>query len=271
MQLAGKVAIVTGSGQGIGKGIALRFAREGASVVVNARTPEKVAAVAAEIRQQGGTALEVPADVTVEADAARLFDRTMESFGKVDILVNNAQTGLNQGEGGPFLKMRADGWNAYMHANLGALFYCTHRAARLMAKAGIRGSIVNISTNGAVRAHRYSIAYDAMKGAMDSFTRAVAVDLGPWGIRVNALRPGPILIERQPEFFAPRPYPRTDVPLGHAGYPEDIAWAALFLASDEARFVTGQAFEIDGGLLAQGRTPSGELKELITPENIGEY
>ncbi len=271
MQLQGKVAIVTGSGQGIGKGIALRFAREGASVVVNARSTETVAAVAEEIRQAGGTALEVPADVTVEDDAARLFDRTLETFGRVDILVNNAQTGLNQGESGPFLKMQASGWNAYMHANLGALFYCTHRAARIMAQQGIRGSIINISTNGAVRAHRYTIAYDAMKGAMDSFTRAVAVDLGPWGIRVNALRPGPILIERQPDFFAPRPHPRTDVPLGRAGYPEDIAWAALFLASDEAGFVTGQAFEIDGGLLAQGRSPSAELVDLITPENIGEY
>ncbi len=271
MQLAGKVAIVTGSGQGIGKGIALRFAREGAQVVVNARRAETVAEVAAEIRAAGGTALEVPADVTVEADVERLFDQTMEAFGGVDVMVNNAQTGLDQGERGPFLKMTADGWNAYKHANLGALFYCTHRAARIMAKQGIRGSIINISTNGAVRAHRYTIAYDAMKGAMDSFTRAVAVDLGPWGIRVNALRPGPILIESQPEFFAPRPHPRSDVPLGRAGYPEDIAWAALFLASDDAGFVTGQAFEIDGGLLAQGRNPCAEGKEIITPENIGEY
>src|SRR5215216_75101 len=112
MQLAGKVAIMTGSGQGIGKGIALRFAREGAQVVVNARRAETVAAVAAEIRAAGGTALEVPADVTVEADVDRLFDRTLAAFGRVDVLVNNAQTGLDQGERGPFLKMRADGWNA---------------------------------------------------------------------------------------------------------------------------------------------------------------
>jgi 3-oxoacyl-[acyl-carrier protein] reductase len=271
MQLAGKVAIVTGSGQGIGKGIALRFAREGAAVVVNARRAETVRATADEIRQGGGSALEAPADVTVEAEVEQLFARTLEAFGKVDILVNNAQTPLDAGERGPFLKMRAAGWDAYMRANLGALFYCTHRAATSMARQGIRGSIVNISTNGAVRAHRYSIAYDAMKGAMDSFTRAVAVDLGPWGIRVNAIRPGPILIERSPEFSAPRPHPRADVPLGHAGYPEDIAWAALFLASDEARFVTGQAFEVDGGLLAQGRAPCAEGREIVTPANIGEF
>ena len=271
MLLEGKVAIVTGSGQGIGKGIARRFAREGARVVINARRAETVAVVAGEIRQDGGVALEAPADVTVATDVEGLFDRTLEAFGQVDILVNNAQTPLDRGENGPFLTMRAEGWDAYMGANLGALFYCTHRAARIMARRGIRGSIINISTNGAARAHRYSIAYDAMKGAMDSFTRAVAVDLGPWGIRVNALRPGPILIERQPEFFAPRPHPRSDVPLGRAGYPEDIAWAAVFLASDEAGFVTGQAFEVDGGLLAQGRNPCAEGKEIITPRNIGDF
>ncbi len=220
MQLAGKVAIVTGSGQGIGKGIALRFAREGATVVVNARRAETVRATAEEIRQAGGAALEAPADVTAEAEVEGLFARTLEAFDRVDILVNNAQTPLDAGERGPFLKMRAEGWNAYMRANLGALFYCT---------------------------------------------------LGPWGIRVNAIRPGPILVERSPEFSAPRPYPRSDVPLGHAGYPEDVAWAALFLASDEARFVTGQAFEVDGGLLAQGRSPCAEGREIITPANIGEF
>jgi 3-oxoacyl-[acyl-carrier protein] reductase len=269
--LEGKVAVVTGSGQGIGKGIALRLAREGASVVVNSRTEKNVRAVAAEIRQQGGTALEVPADVTDERQVDDLYRCTLEAFGKVDILVNNAYTPVRRGEQGPFLNMRAAGWDAFMAANLGALFHCTQGAAKIMARRGIRGSIINISTNGAVRAHRYTIAYDAMKGAMDSFTRAVAVDLGPWGIRVNALRPGPILIERSPEFFEPRPRPNPGVPLQRMGYPEDIAWAAVFLASDDAGFVTGQAFEIDGGLLAQGRSPCAEGKEIITPENIGEF
>ncbi|HET8628641.1 MAG TPA: SDR family oxidoreductase [Thermomicrobiales bacterium] len=271
MHLEGKVAIVTGSGRGIGKGIALRFAQEGAKVVVNSRTVENVRATAEEIRQAGGVALEAPGDVTVETGADDLCRRTLDAFGAVDIFVNNAYTPVNQGEEGPFLKMRAEGWDAFMRANLGALFYCTHRAARIMAERGIRGSIINISTNGAVRAHRYTIAYDAMKGAMDSFTRAVAVDLGPWGIRVNALRPGPILVEKSPQFAAPRPVPNPGVPLQRMGYPEDIAWAAVFLASDEAGFVTGQAFEIDGGLLAQGRSPCAEGKEIVTPENIGEF
>lgn len=271
MLLEGKVAVVTGSGTGIGKGIALRFAREGASVVVNSRTAANVHATAEEIRKAGGKALEVPADVTVEAEVERLFQRTLDEFGKVDILVNNAYTPLHQGEYGPFLKMKAAAWDAYMRANLGSLFYCTQAAAKIMARQGIRGSIVNISTNGASRPHRYAIAYDSAKGAMDTFTKAVAVDLGPWGIRVNAIRPGPIMTERSPHFAGPRPWPNPGVPLGRVGYPEDIAWAAVFLASDEAGFVTGQMFEVDGGLLVQGRSPCAEGKEIITPENIGEF
>ena len=158
-----------------------------------------------------------------------------------------------------------------MHVNLGALFYCTHGVARMMARQGIRGSIVNISTNGASRAHRQLIAYDSFKGAVDSFTRAVAVDLGPWGIRVNAIRPGRILIERQTEFFEPRPLADPQVPLQRAGYPEDVAWTAVFLASDDASFVTGQAFEVDGGLLAQGRAPCAERVTVATPENTQDW
>jgi 3-oxoacyl-[acyl-carrier protein] reductase len=271
MHLDEKVAIVTGSGQGIGKGIALRFAREGARVVVNARRAEKVRATAEEIRQAGGTALEAPADVTDESDVERLVAQTMDAYGRVDVLVNNAQTRLDQGERGPFLQMKSAGWSAYMTANLGALFNCTQRAAKIMARQGIHGSIINISSIGAARAHRYTIAYDAMKGAIDSFTRAVAVDLGPWGIRVNALRPGPIMTERSPHFTEPRPYPIGNVPMGRTGYPEDLAWAALFLASDEASFVTGQIFDVDGGILAQARVPGADGQPVITPENIGEF
>lgn len=272
VQLENKVAVVTGSSQGIGKGIAARFAREGARVVLNGRHGDTLRQTAEELRQAGGTVLDIEADVTDEQEVDRLFERTLDEFGRVDILVNNAVTHVDMGEGGPFLKMQAPGWNAFMRANLGALFQCTHTAARIMAQQGIRGSIVNISTIGAARAHRYSIAYDAMKGAMDSFTRAVAVDLGPWGIRVNALRPGPIMTEKRPTWNEPRPQPNHHVPLGRFGYPEDIAWAALFLASDEAGFVTGQAFEVDGGLLAQARLPSDdEGKAIATPDNIGEY
>jgi NAD(P)-dependent dehydrogenase (short-subunit alcohol dehydrogenase family) len=272
MLLKDKVAIVTGSSQGIGKGTALRMAREGARVVVNGRHADTVQQTAEEARNTGADVLAVQSDVTEPAGVETLFDQTMERFGRVDILVNNAVTALGKGESGPFLKMDPDGWDAYMTANLGALFRCTHTAARIMARQEIRGSIVNISTVGADRVHRKGIAYDSMKGAMETFTRAVAVDLAPWGIRVNGIRPGPIMVEKRPDWDDPRPHFNRHAPIGRFGYPEDIAWAVVFLASDDAGYVTGNIVNVDGGLLSQLFLPTDEESgEVITPDNIGEW
>ena len=267
MLLRDKVAIVTGSSKGIGRGIAQRFAREGAKVVVNGRALEAVEQTADEIHRDGGSVLAVPGDVTSRADVDRLFDATIQAFGTVDILVNNAQTPVNRGESGPFLAMSPDGWDAYVAANLGALFYCTYQAVQIMAPLR-RGSIINISSNGAARAHRRSIAYDSVKGAMDSFTRAVAVDLAPWGIRVNGIRPGLIAVDNWEEQSEEEKNRRRRViPLGREGYPSDVAWAAVFFASDDSFYTTGQLFEVDGGLLVQGRAPVAELQPIATPDN----
>lgn len=268
MLLKDKVAIITGSSKGIGRGIAHRFAHEGAKVVINGRAPEAVRRTADEIREIGAPVIEVIGDVTSRADVDRLYEDTLAAFGTVDILVNNAQTPLNRGESGPFLTMTPDGWDAYVAANLGSLFYCTHRAVRIMAQKR-HGAIVNISSNGASRAHRYSIAYDSVKGAMDSFTKAVAVDLAPWGIRVNGIRPGLIAVDNWERLTEEEKDQRRGViPLGREGYPADVAWAAVFLAADDAGYVTGQLFEVDGGLLVQGRAPCAELRPIVTPENL---
>lgn len=269
MILENKVAIITGSSRGIGRGIAQRFAQEGARVVINGRGAEAVERTAAEIQATGADVLAVVGDVTRRADVDRLFDQTVEQFGAVDILVNNAQTPLNRGESGPFLAMTPDGWDAYVTANLGALFYCTYRAAHLMAPRR-RGSIINISSNGSSRAHRQKIAYDSVKGAMDSFTRAVAVDLAPWGIRVNAIRPGLIAVDDwEPLSEEERNRRRAAIPIGREGFPADVAWAAVFLAADDASYVTGQLFEVDGGLLVQGRSPCAEIVPVARPEDFG--
>jgi 3-oxoacyl-[acyl-carrier protein] reductase len=268
--LQDKVAIITGSSKGIGRGIAQRFAREGAKVVVNGRGIEAIERTAAEVRALGGPVVAVPGDVTSRADVDRLFDATLEAFGTVDILVNNAQTPVNKGEGGPFLTMTPDGWDTYVAANLGQLFYCTYRAVHLMAPKR-RGAIVNISSNGASRAHRRSIAYDSVKGAMDSFTKAVSVDLAPWGIRVNAIRPGLIAVDNWEDVTEEEKNRRRAViPIGREGYPADVAWAAVFLAADDAAYITGQIFEVDGGLLVQGRAPAAELQPVATPENLAQ-
>ena len=272
MLLSSKVAVITGSGRGIGRGIATRFAREGARVVVNDRDAAVTARTAQEIREAGGTCLEVVADVSVASEVGRLFDETLGAFGTLDVLVNNAQMFVDRGESGPFLKMTSAGWDAYVRANMGILFYCTHQAARLMARRRVRGSIINISSNGANRVHRNLIAYDAVKGAIDTFTRAVAVDLAPWGIRVNALRPGMIAVDYW-EGLAPEEKARriAAIPIGREGRPADVAWAAVFLAADDAGFVSGQNFEVDGGMLAPGRSAPAELGPVYTPENIGDF
>jgi NAD(P)-dependent dehydrogenase (short-subunit alcohol dehydrogenase family) len=268
MLLKDKVAIVTGSSRGIGRGIALRFAREGAKVVVCGRG-EDTHAVVAEIKEAGGAAYGIVCDVTSFDDVQRLFDETLGQFGTVDVLVNNAQTPTGKGSSGPFLRMTPDGWDTYVKMNMGALFYCTHRAAQIMCERR-KGSIINISTNATQRVHRRSIAYDSVKGAMDVFTMAVAVDLAPWGVRVNAIRPGMIWATGSDRLTRDEVARReSQIPLGRYGYPEDIAWAAVFFAADDAAYVTGQAFQVDGGLLVQGRSPSAELAQpIVSPENI---
>ncbi|MFN8521557.1 MAG: glucose 1-dehydrogenase [Chloroflexota bacterium] len=271
MILKDKVAIVTGAAGGIGLGIAQRFAREGARVVICDMDAERLPAAARSIEEAGGEVLWVHTDVSVESQVEDLFQKTLARFGTLDILVNNAMMNVGQGSRGPFLKMTSTGWDRFMAANLGMLFYCSHRAAKIMAEKR-NGSIINISTNGAVRPHRNSIAYDSMKGAIDSFTRATAVDLAPWGIRVNSIQPG--LIATRPFLALPAEEQATRatvVPIGRAGTPADIAWTAVYLASDDASYVTGVSILVDGALITQGRAPQAEFKEIARPENIASY
>ena len=271
MLLEGKVAIVTGSANGIGLGIATRFAREGAKVVICDVDDERLPKAAEEIAEEtGAEVLAVRTDVSKEVEVENLFKQAIDRFGTLDILVNNAQMPVRLGERGPFLKMTSEGWQRYMEANLGMLFFCSHRAAKIMAKKR-KGAIINISTNGAVRPHRNSVAYDAMKGAVDSFTRAAAIDLAPWGVRVNSIQPGLInnrgLQGRSAEEEARRV---SVVPIGRAGLPSDIAWAAVYLAADDASFITGISILVDGGMITQGRAPAVELGGVPSPATVSD-
>ncbi|MGE3269332.1 MAG: SDR family NAD(P)-dependent oxidoreductase [Chloroflexota bacterium] len=266
--LEGKVALVTGSAGGIGLGIARRFAREGAKIVLCDKDADRLPGAAGEVEEDGGEVIAVHTDVSVEAEVEALFNQAVDRFGTLDILVNNAMMPVHMGERGPFLKMRAEGWDRFMAANLGMLFYCSHRAAKIMAKKR-NGSIINISTNGAVRPHRNSVAYDAMKGAVDSFTRAAAIDLAPWGVRVNSIQPG-LIATRNNLAATPEEQERRNavVPIGRAGLPTDIAWAATFLASDDASYMTGISILVDGGLITQGRAPQAELSPVPSPATV---
>jgi len=269
--LEGKVALVTGSAGGIGLGIARRFAREGAKIVICDMDGDRLPEAAGAVEEDGGEVLAVQTDVSDDADVERLFNQAIDRFGTLDVLVNNAMMNVGLGERGPFLQMRTEGWDRFMAANLGMLFYCSQRAAKIMAKKR-NGSIINISTNGAVRPHRNSIAYDAMKGAIDSFTRATAVDLAPWGVRVNSIQPG--LIATRPFLAQPEEVQArraTVVPIGRAGTPADVAWAATFLASDDASYMTGISILVDGGLITQGRAPQAELGNVADPDTLTDF
>ncbi|MBT2532434.1 SDR family oxidoreductase [Arthrobacter sp. ISL-48] len=266
--LAGRTAFVTGAGRSIGRAIAVRCGSEGSRVAVNDVDAAAAAAVVAELQEAGAEALAVVGDMSDFVQVDRAFAETEATLGVVDVLVNNAYTRRGDTAWGNFLSVEPSDWELFVSANLNMLYGCTQRAARALAGARSGGSIVNISSIGAERAHRNLIPYDSVKGAMESFTRAVAVDLAPWGIRVNAVRPGAIATEReQPLQDGWEDLRAAQIPLGRAGTPEDVASAVVFLASSESAYITGQIFNIDGGMMAQGRAPQVEGAPVMHPGN----
>tara|TARA_B110000438_G_scaffold17202_1_gene16124 strand:- start:1333 stop:2163 length:831 start_codon:yes stop_codon:yes gene_type:complete len=249
----GRVVAVTGAGKGIGKAIADRFAGAGAHVVVNDVDAERVATVVDGITAAGGSAIGTPADVSDSTQVAAMFDSAVEAYGTVDVLVNNA------GIVSPMLHFfEADEawWRRIIDVNLTGHFLCSHRAARIMAAAG-HGVIINMSSGGATRAHRAFTAYDASKGGIEALTRAMALDLGPYGIRVCALMPGSIDTEGMDE--AARNLRGENIPLGRPGDPDDMAGPALFLASEDACYITGDVIKVDGGMLSQQRSATVDI------------
>jgi len=266
-ELRRTVVVVTGAGRGIGRAIAERFGQAGARVVAN-DIGSHVADVAESIVQQGGQAIALVADVSQKDEVDRLFDAALERFGDVNVLVNNA--GLVN-ESRHFLTGDEAWWDRVLATNLKSVFLCTHRAAWLMARRK-GGCIVNMSSGGATRAHRGNVAYDASKGGIEAFTRATALDLAPYGIRVNAIAPGSIGTTPLSDEEA-RERGRA-IPLGRMGTPDDIASVAVFLASDQARYMTGHTVAVDGGLLSQQRSPQVDIFPLdqypVVPSPEGE-
>lgn len=244
----GQVVIVTGAGHGIGRAVAQRFAAEGGQVVVQDVDAGRAEAVAGEITAAGGIAVPVVGDIADAAHVEAVFDTALARFGTVHVLVNNA--GLITMER-HFLDADETWWDRVLGVNLRAAFLCSLRAAHIMARRG-SGAIVNMSSGGATRAHRGNVAYDASKGGIEAMTRAMALDLAPYGVRVNAVVPGLI-----------RTYDISDeaavergqvVPMGRLGTPEDLAGPTVFLATDDARYMTGSTLVVDGGVLVQQRS-----------------
>lgn len=249
-RLAGRVAIVTGAARGIGRAIAVGYAAEGASVVLVDLSEDQVAEAAGEITANGGTALGLAADVGDRSAVDNVFATVIERFGTVDILVNNAGVTYGQKH---FFDVDDDWWDTVVRTNLTGHYNFLSRAARIMAKAG-GGAILNTSSGGATRAHRGLVPYDATKGGIEALTRAAAVELGPYNIRVNTIVPGLIATapDEPEESLALRD---ATVPLGRGGVAEDLVGAAIFLASDEASYISGVRLPIDGAVLVQQRSP----------------
>jgi 3-oxoacyl-[acyl-carrier protein] reductase len=245
MRLKDKVAIVTGAGSGIGRAVAVRFAREGARVIVDDVNREGGEATVARIREAGGEARFVAADVSREEDVSRLVSTAVESYGGLHILVNNAICA-----GKPILDNE---WEPIVAVGFHGLWLCTRAALPEMKRAG-GGSIVNISSVNGLMGFSTEHVYSGVKAGIIGLSRSLACEVGRDGIRVNCICPGTIVTEIwQPQIDAdPDLLDRLAklYPIGRLGRPEDIADAALYLAGDEASFVTGAVLVIDGGLTA---------------------
>ena len=253
MRLSGKTAVITGGANGIGAGCVRRLASEGANVVIADTDDDSGNALAVEL---GAVALSVRTDVSRRYAVEMLFEAAQSAFGAVDILVNNAAFVHKSGVVAHFLDYSEEAWQRTLDVNLSGMFYCSQTAARLMAKRGEGGAIINLSSGGASRAHRHMFGYDTSKGGIEAATRAMALDLAPLRIRVNAVVPGSIRVDHGIS-VGDAPIPPTDViPLPRQGRPDDIAAAVAFLASDDAAYITGTRIFVDGGMDAQLRSPA---------------
>ncbi|MGE0385377.1 MAG: SDR family NAD(P)-dependent oxidoreductase [Gammaproteobacteria bacterium] len=271
-RLDGKVALVTGSTAGCGRATAIRFAREGARVVVTGRNVTAGAEVVAAIRADGGQADFFRADLGVEDEVRRLVDHAVATCGRLDVLVNNAsptefQRGAARRDGAVTdltTQQMMDLWNP---ALFGYFWACRFGIAAMKATGG--GAVVNVSSGVSIQGVSGADAYTAVKGAINATTRSMAVEYAPFGIRVNAIIVGLILTSDDARRWVDDPHMGPQLRARHLtrwGQPEDIANAALFLASDEAAFITGSLLYADGGVSINGGFPSAMAHPRGAPE-----
>lgn len=255
-RLAGRTAVVTGSSSGLGRAIAIRLAQEGATVVVSdvrADPREGGAPTEAVIAQFGATAQRIDADVSQTGDVDRLVTQTVERFGRLDVMVNNAGIAGPASKG--LLETTDEDWDAIMAINLRGVFLCCRRAIRQMLGQEpieeVRGRVINISSQHGMVGTPGHVAYSTSKGGVINLTRQLAVDYGREGILVNGVAPGKILTgspeQQDPETMA---YSWSRTPFSRLGRPEDVAGAVAYLAGDDARFVSGTNLLVDGGWMA---------------------
>lgn len=245
-RLTGKTAVVTGAARGIGRSIALRFAAEGSNLVLSDVNLDGVNAVAAEARALGVGAVTSQTDVTSREQLQAMVDAGIAAFGAIDILVNNAGIFFNAS----VHEMTDAQWDKMLDINLKSIFMLSQIVIRHWMAREIKGAIVNLSSISGAIAFTNSSAYCTSKAGVAAFTRCVALEYGPLGIRANAMAPG-IINTGMPNADQAAVWVNTKIPLRRLGAPEDVADLALFLASDESRYLTGDMIFVDGGWMLE--------------------
>lgn len=247
MRLKDKVAIITGGGAGIGKALALGFVKEGAKLAITDISEDRLKQAAAEIKAAGGDVLAIRSDVSVLKDINQMVKKTLSAFGKIDILVNNAAM---QTPAGPLWERKEEIFDQVTRVNLKGLYFCTQAVVKTMMERKY-GKIISIASSQGRIGIPFNSDYAATKGAVIALTRTLAVELGSFGINVNGISPGLTPTEGMKAVGLPSEVVDVVInmtPLKRMGSPEDYVGVAVFLASDESSFMTGQTLSVDGGI-----------------------